>query len=196
MPHQVHAANGYEFQRELALFSYSSFLDHGLGIVSILDEGYVQHPDGSLDARLSYVPYAEHSDEFPAEAIEQLNEYDPKLEFVVSIVASSGEATIVTVKGEEGGFTPESVWRESMKSKGKIVLIPGQVVELMEHALDVDPGWYVFEKQAGGWLNLSVAGMDDDEGDMIALDKEVKLHVDYVELLRPTPINVRDDEPA
>ncbi len=193
-PNQIHAANGYEFQKQLALFSYSSFLDHGIGVVSIQQEQYSQHPDGSVDAYLKYVPYALAPDLFPSEIIEQMNEYDPDTEFVISIMASSGEATIATVKGEVVGLTPESLWRAAMKDKGKISLVPGQVVELMEHAADIDPGWYVFERQEGGWLYLSVVGMDEDEGDMIAMEDKVKLHIDFAELLRRTNINVNDEE--
>ena len=194
MPHQIHAANGYEFQKQLARFSYSCFLDHGIGVVSVHQKQYSQNPDGSVDAHLLYIPSATFADRFPAKMVEQMNEYDPKVEYVLSIIASSGEATIATVKGEKIGFTPESAWRESIKDKGKISLVPGQIVELMDHAVDVVPGWYVYEKQNGGWLLLSVAGMDDDEGDMVATDEKVELHIDFAELLRPTSINVNEGE--
>ena len=194
MPYQVHATNGYEFQKQLARFSYSCFLDHGIGVVSVHQEQYSQNSDGSVDAHLQYISHASCPDTIPAEMIEQMGEYDPRLEYILSIMVSGGEATIVTVKGEKIGFTPESAWRESIKDKGKISLVPGQIVELMDHAVDVVPGWYVYEKQKGGWLHLSVAGMDDDEGDMVAIDEKVELHIDFAELLRPTSINVNEDE--
>jgi hypothetical protein len=74
-----------------------------------------------------------------------------------------------------------------------VVLERGQVVQLKEQALDVAPGWYVFEKQKGGWLVLAVAGLDEDEGDIVTTDERVRLHIDYAELLQPTDMNVRDD---
>jgi len=189
----IKATNGYEFHKQLALFSFAGFIDHGFGVVGLYQKDYRQNPDGSVEADLQYIPYSRNSDRLPPQVADMVDDYDPKTEFILSIEDNAGAATVVTLKGEKMGFTPESVWRAAMKQAGKVAFVPGQVVELQEPAADVPPGWYVFQKQQGGWLILAKAGMDDDEGDLLAADETVKLHVDFAELLRSTGINVRDE---
>jgi hypothetical protein len=189
----IQATNGYEFHRQLALFAYTGFLDHGFGIVEIRQDAYEQHPNGSVEAEAQYIPYGPNADKMSSEVLELLDEYDPKESFILCIRNASDACTAVTLEGQTQGATPEGVYLEALKQARKVQLVPGQVVQLKEQALDVSPGWYVFEKQRGGWLVLSVAGMDEDEGDIVTTDERVRLHIDYVELLQPTDMNVRDD---
>ena len=190
----IKAANGHEFHRQLALFAYTGFLDHGFGIVEIRQDAYEQHPDGSVDAEVQYIPYGPNAGETPSEALELLDEYNPRESFILCIRDASDACEVVTLEGQKQGATPEGVYLESLKQARKVQLVPGQVVQLKEQALDVQAGWYVFEKQQGGWLVLAVAGMDEDEGHIVATGEQVRLHVDYAESLNVLMANVRDEE--
>ena len=118
----INASNGHAFHRQLALFAYTGFLDHGFGIVEIRQDAYEQHPDGSVEAEAQYIPYGPNADKMSSEVLELLDEYDPKESFILCIRDASDACTAVTLEGQTQGATPEGVYLEALKQARKVQL--------------------------------------------------------------------------
>ena len=89
-------ANGYA--EALFTFARSSFEETGRGLVVIREGNLTRATDGRIDANVQYAPMSTHEHEIPAEAMDQIEAYDPGTELVLAILSNNGQATVVTMQ--------------------------------------------------------------------------------------------------
>jgi len=184
----ISAEDGIDFHKKIAAFSFQGFLDHGVGAVIIHEGQFEKHPNGSVDATLTYAVYEEDSDLFPPEAVEMIEEYEPESEIVLAIVGKDDEATCITLSAQQIGCSP--VAAHMKETEWHVDFDVGTVLRLKEPQNGVAAGWYVFLREEKAMMKLALAGMDDDEGELVPSDEIVEVHTDFAEIFERTGINV------
>ena len=174
------------YWKELASFSYASYLEKGFGAVQIKENPKQQFSPADLDKYFQYVPFDADNDKLPPEMAEMVDDYDPEKEIILMIEDAKGEKVCLQLTAQKLGITPLEAYKES---RGKFV--PGLVYKLDKAIGDVQPGYYIFEREEKAMLIFSVMGMDEDEGDACRTDKTIKVHLDFRDYFAPTEMNVR-----
>ena len=90
-------ADGYV--KALFQFARSSYNETGRGLVVIREGCLTRSADGRIEATAQYSPESRHGHEFPPEAIDMVEGYDPQAELVLAIISDNGQATVVTMQG-------------------------------------------------------------------------------------------------
>jgi len=133
---QVNAKDGTDFYVQLAAFAFEGFIDAGLGCVVIHQSWFIHYPDGRVDAGLTYLPYDLENEDFPAEAVEMIDEYEPESEVVLAVVDSQDKALCIRLTTQKLGCSPATAF---MKGRDWHVAIePGSVLRLTESAGDAE----------------------------------------------------------
>lgn len=183
----IHAKEGTEFYKEIAAFSFEGFLAHRFGAVLVREGFFGRHPDGMVDAVADYVPCGTDS-ELPQEAVAMIDKYTPENEVVMVILGADGQATCLTLSAQKMGCTPFGVYM--LRNGWHVDYPPGSVLRLKEPIGEVQRGYYVFMREDQALLKLKRAGMDEDEGRMVALEDRIDIHIDYRDFFEPTGVNV------
>ena len=111
----INASGGTDFYQQIATFAYGSYVLHGSGAVIVTEGEFRVHGEGRVEAALMYIPFSQDAD-LPDEIIEQINDYDPKLQCVFAMVDSEGKATVLTLNAAEHmGSTPKMLFGEAIK---------------------------------------------------------------------------------
>ena len=69
--------------------------------------------------------------------------------------------------------------------------VPGQVYQLVKVIDDIQPGYYIYEREDKAMLIFCLMGMDD-EGDACRTDKIIKVHLDFKDYFTTTEMNVQN----
>ena len=100
------------------------------------------------------------------------------------ITDSKGQTICLQLSAKKLGIIPLEAYKAL---HGKFV--PGQVYQLVKVIDDVQPGYYIYEREDKAMLIFCLTGMDD-EGDACRTDKTIKVHLDFKDYFVPTEMNV------
>ena len=102
-------------------------------------------------------------------------------------------ASCIVMEDAQYGVPPSEPFKEEMRGKSLAMKIPGVALHLREPISGISSGYYVFEGEDKAHMLLARAGMDGDEGDLVAADERMRVHVDFAELSVESGIRVLDD---
>ena len=185
----IKATDGTDFHRQVSIFAYSEYVRHQRGVVLIAEGGFCKHPDGSVEATLTYVAHQEEPELLPPEAIQMVQDYDPERESVLAMMETTGKATCITLTAQDTGTTPKRLFEEAIKQSQHVPIMPGTVVRLHHAISGIEPGWFVFLGEDKAELALARAGEDDD-GEIVPTDEVHRVHVDFRDSLEVAGIKV------
>src|ERR1035437_9383776 len=150
----------YKYWKQLAAFSYGSYLEKGCGAVQIKEQPAQPFSPANLDEHFKYVPFDPDKDDIPMDAVEMIVGYKPEKEVILMITDTKGQTICLQLSAEKLGITPLEAYKAL---HGKFV--PGQVYQLVKVIDDVQPGYYIYEREEKAMLVFCRIGMDDGEGD-------------------------------
>ena len=177
----------YKYWKQLAAFAYGSYLDYGDGVVQIKEQPAQPFSPANLDEHFKYIPFDPDNEEIPTDAVEMIAGYKPEKEVILMITDAKGQTICLQLSAEKLGITPLEAYKAL---HGKFV--PGHVYQLNKPIDDVQPGYYIYEREDKAMLIFCLMGMDDDEGDACRTDKMIKVHLDYKNYFVPTEMNVQN----
>ena len=102
----ITAKDGADFYLHLAAFAFDMFVDKGVGCVLLREGDLDRKPDGSVEARVTYLPYEIDNDEIPPEAVEMINEYEPESEIVFVTIDHTDTALCLKLTAKQIGCSP------------------------------------------------------------------------------------------
>ncbi|MCE9612925.1 MAG: hypothetical protein K8T26_01525 [Lentisphaerae bacterium] len=184
----ITAKDGTDFYKAIASFSFEGFIQQGVGCVVIQEGNFAKHQDGKVEAVVLYVPWEAGNPLIPAEAAEMINAYEPESSVVLCIVSENHSATCLTLTAEKIGCSP--VIAHMKGREWHVDIEPGSVLRLNVPVGDTQAGVYVFLREENAQMKLAQAVMDADEGDVLAGDEVVDVHVDFRDAFVPMGINV------
>lgn len=98
-----------DYHRHIALFAYECSLKHGCGVVMIHEEKHVQHEDGTVEATLTFLPYAKAGSNLPSDVIAHLPDYDVEESCVLCMINKEMTAVVRILSEEDLGATPKAL---------------------------------------------------------------------------------------
>jgi len=175
----------YKYWKQLAAFAYGSYLDYGNGVVQIREQPAKQLYTDEINELFNYFPFDPDNDDIPMDAVEMIAEYDPEKEVILMIVDAKGQKICMQLSAEKLSVTPLEAYKALY---GKF--IPGRVYQLVKVIDDIQPGYYIYEREYKAILIFHRAGMDKD-GDICQTDEIVRVHLDYRDWFLETEMKVR-----
>ena len=183
----IHARDGRDFHRQIAIFGYSAYIGHQRGAVLIMEDGFRKRANGGIEATVTYV--ALKSAVLPQEVVPTVKEYDPERACVFGIVDGTGKATCIMLSASRTGATPKHLFEQAITAQQHVPILPGTIVRVTDCTVGIDPGLYVFLGEDKSEMALSVVGGDRD-GNIVATDDIHRVHVDYGDALEVTSIRI------
>lgn len=182
---RVLAQEGADFAQQLGAFALGSFVEKGIGAVIIHLGQSPNRRDGKVEADLLYASCRYEPDMLPPAAVEMVKTYEPDTEVVVAFVGKDGKATCLTLAAKDC-LSPLDAY--TMMREGQVDIDPGSAIRLKEPIGDIQPGIFVFLRQEKALMKLAQARMEEPEGEIVATDDEVSVHMDYRDYFELVPM--------
>lgn len=175
-----------KYWKQLAAFAYESFLEHGDGVVLIKEKPSQTFSSADLDKYFQYIPFDPDNEEIPLDGVAMIVKYDPKKEVILMITDANGQSVCLQLSAQKLGINPLEAYKEAHRK-----LVPGQVYKLEKPIGDIQPGYYVFEKEEKAMLVFCQMGMDEDEGNACRTDKIIRVHLDFKDYFLQTEMKIK-----
>lgn len=181
----ITAKDEAEFVFLLSFFAFQCFLQHGRGVVLLKRKQMVKRKSG-IRCEVDYHPLKLNTENWDAEALKMVEDYDPGNEVILDIMEPDGSGRYSLSQPRDTASRPREAYRTALKEAGHVPIVPGTVVRLKPGAGFV-PGLYVFVGHEKTTMRLIKTVVRDGRTGLT--DQGILLHVDFMEMMEETQEN-------
>jgi hypothetical protein len=150
----LQAKNKDEFNRRVLAFSYLIFLSHGRGAVMVSKSALTPMPDGSMAARVEYLPYDSESTTYTPQTKAIFESYNPEDQMVLGTREQKNRVIFAQMTTGNKRLTPKLLGEQWAKGDLAMPWLPGRVLVLDEALPGAPQGRYEFVWRDGDSLHF------------------------------------------